>query len=70
MQITTKFNLGDKVWTVKGCKAVQMTITEITVSKESIQYRGDSGYTAYPESNCFVTKKALVNYLTDGNQEM
>lgn len=70
MEIKTRYNLGDKVWTVQNCKAVQMEITEISINKERISYRGDIGYTTFPEDNCFITKKSLVNYLTDGNQEM
>lgn len=67
MEIKTKFNFGDKVWTISQCKAAQFTIGFIGVYDGVIVYGSDK-YNLIPESECFATKDKLLKYITgDGD---
>ena len=75
MQITTKFNVGDKAWTVDTKK---MTIVDFTVGKITVVADGGEPsatinpinkdgkldyYTTYFDKNCFESKDALMAQL-------
>lgn len=67
MEIKTKFAIGDKLWTVNGCKAVQFEVVCIFYNGE-VRY-GDSRYSVTPESMCFATKEELLKYVADNGNE-
>lgn len=74
MTIQTKFNLGDKVWTLSGCKAVEFEICSISINSPKtlnpishITYCGaynNGKITTATESECFVSKEELIEYIT------
>lgn len=59
-----KHNLGDKLWTVKDCKAIEGTVEEIVIKKDSVTYHitGDF-YAIREESQVFTSKKQLIEQL-------
>lgn len=66
MEIKTKFNLGDKVWTLRNSKAVEMEIRTATISESGVSYIGrlnDDTYMTAEEYQCFPTKDKLVDYI-------
>lgn len=75
-QITTKFNVGDKVSTIdkETKKAVEITVGCITASinarDKSVTIHpckpdGDvDWYTGYDEKYCFKNQQELLNYIT------
>lgn len=81
MQISTNFDIGDRVWTVKECKALEFEVCSISISSRStpspaihITYCGaysDGKITAALESECFASKEALLNHIAgNGEQDM
>lgn len=62
MEITTKFNVSDTLWTVRECKAIQFNVARIHLSKDGISY-WDEEYHSHPEENCFATKDELIKHL-------
>lgn len=81
MNITTKFNIGDRIWTLSHLKAVEFEISSLSIASPRIllpiiriTYCGtganDTIITA-PEDECFTSKDELLKYITDnGNQDM
>ena len=61
MEIKTKFNLGDKVWTIRDCKAVCFKIGCILY--DGVTYYGETRYDMIIESECFPTKEALMEHV-------
>lgn len=81
MEIKTKFSIGDKVWTIKVCKALEFEVCSISISKSTtlypanrITYCGeykDGKITTAEESECFATREELIKYISDdGNQNL
>ncbi len=71
MEIKTKLSIGDKAWTVSGCKVVEIDITAITLTSTSIQYTNRGDFTSYPEQDCFPTREALIKHLLhDGDENV
>lgn len=70
MEIKTKFSFGDKVWTLKNCKAVCFEVRTISVSDSTllpvITYQGyeNQSLVYANESQCFESKEALLEYVT------
>ena len=66
MEVNTRFNIGDKVWTVDANKVVMMLITGVVISLE-----GDAqdvkysfwGHEDIPEALLFKTKDELLESL-------
>lgn len=79
MDIKTKFAIGDKVWTIRGCKAVEFEVCSISINKSAtlypatrITYCGeykDGKITTAPEPECFATKEELTGYIFDDGDE-
>lgn len=74
MEIKTKFAIGDKVWTIKNCKAVEFEVCSISINKSAtlypatrITYCGaykDGKITTATEPECFASKEELIKYVT------
>lgn len=70
MEIKTKFNIGDSVWSVLSGRAHGFEIQAVTVAKTAkgnlcITYR-DSNFNSYPEHQCFLSKEELRDYFMGG----
>ena len=70
MEIKTKYNVGDKLWTIKDCKAYEfeVEIISVYVNSESIDVKyyqkGNILSTdSHEEKNCFSTKTELIDAL-------
>lgn len=81
MQINTRFNIEDRVWTIHRLKAVEFEIHSISISSPRTLmpivrtiYCGTSTngtVVTAPEDECFTSKDELLKHITDnGNQEM
>ncbi|MDE6453379.1 MAG: hypothetical protein K2L27_04165 [Muribaculaceae bacterium] len=78
MEINTQFAIGDKVWTVNRCKAVELTVDNISVCEREgvprILYAGKDAAGAVTiayEHECFASKQQLLNYISgNGNENM
>lgn len=64
MEIKTKFAIGDKVWTIKNCKAVEFEVVVITLFGTVIFY-GSDRYEMIDEAMCFATKEELLKFVAD-----
>lgn len=67
MIIETKFNLGDKVFVLKDCKAVEMEIKSIAIDKDGNYYSDSNASCVFqpiPEAQCFASVNELVEYIT------
>lgn len=77
MVIKTKFNIGDEVWTMIGCKAVKLGIESIHIYKDQIRYALKSnkcsripyGDKSTAETECFATRDELIAYISDDGNE-
>lgn len=79
MEIKTKFAIGDKVWTIKGCKAVEFEVCSISINTpvtlypaHLITYCGeykDGNITTATEPECFATKEELLKFVADDGNE-
>lgn len=68
MEIKTKFAIGDKVWTIKNCKAAEFEVEAITLFGTVIFY-GSDRYEMIDEAICFATKEELIKYIFDDGNE-
>ena len=64
MEIKTKFAIGDEVWTIRKCKAVNFKIETLMYNGECVYY-GTSTFELTHETQCFATKEELIKQLTD-----
>ena len=70
MEIKTKFDIGDKAWTLSRNKAVEFEVCSISISRSKtplpvtyITYCGasrDGKVITAIESECFASKEALI----------
>ena len=69
MNITTKFALGESVWSVLNGRAHGFEITAIVIEKSGpgivASYR-DKSFNTYPEHQCFLSKEELRDYFMGG----
>lgn len=65
MEIKTKFNLGDKVWTIYNCMTTEIEVAALTIDVDGVWIRSKADYSAFHEDNCFPTKEALINHVLD-----
>lgn len=71
MEIKTKFNIGDKVWTIRNCKATEIEVAAMVIDVNGVWIRSKEVYSVFHEDNCFPAKEALINHiLDDGNESM
>lgn len=66
--MTTKFNIGDKVWLISDNQAVRSDITRIIISSDSpesceVEYSLHYRDTEIPEEQLFSTKEELLKSL-------
>ena len=66
--MTTKFNIGDKVWLISDNQAVKSNITRVIISVESpdnceVSYSLHYRDTEIPENQLFLTKEELLKSL-------
>lgn len=65
MEITTKYDIGQTIWTVMGCKAVETIITTIQYDAKGVTYRDDK-YREISEDCAFPSKESLLRHLAAG----
>lgn len=66
MTIESKFNLGDKVWTIGyNLKAAEIQIGLISYGDGGIRYVDNATYQSYYEDRCFATKEELMKYVAE-----
>lgn len=75
MGIKTKFTFGDKVWTIKDCKAKEYSVYSIHIYKSGTIYSLDDGKTrsleSVAEEQCFASREELIKHISDdGNENM
>lgn len=63
MEIKTKFNIGDKVWTICKCKATEIEISAIIVDANGVWLRAKKDYSAFCEDECFISKDELLKHI-------
>lgn len=70
MEIKTKYNVGDKLWTIKDCKAIEFEVGSLLINvnkdKKRISYypKADVFSTEnYEEDICFSSKEELIKAL-------
>ena len=70
MDITTKFNVGDKLWTIKDCKTYEFEVGLINIYannlKTDVYYypKGDiMSSESFKEDNCYPSKEDLIKAL-------
>lgn len=61
-RLKTRFKIGDKIWIVHNCKAIQIEVCKIIVSEKGISYM-DKNLICKPQEWCFPTREALVLYM-------
>lgn len=69
MEIKTKFNLGDKVWTLKNFKATELEIDGYVINSDGKLRVRDAGYYLYDEEECFNSKEELIDFIFNNNDE-
>lgn len=69
MEIKTKFNLGDKVWTLKNFRATEIEVSGYEINSVGKLRVRDAGFYLYNEDECFVSKEELVNYIVNNDDE-
>lgn len=62
MEIKTKYQLGQTLWTIIGGKAATFVVAAIIIENDGIHY-GKSPFCGIPEAQCFTTKDALIKYV-------
>lgn len=75
MEIVTKFAIGDKVWTIKDCKAKEYSVYAIHINKGGTIYYLDDGKTrsleSVAEEQCFASREELIKHISDdGDKNM
>lgn len=65
MEIKATYSIGDKLWTIRDCRAKQFTVGAIIYNGEV--YYGETRFDAIPESMCFPSKEALIDYISRDN---
>lgn len=70
MDITTKFNVGDKLWTIKDCKAYEFEVDRIRIyankTNTDVYYYPKCDVMSsesYKEDNCYSSKEELIKAL-------
>lgn len=71
MTVESKYNIGDKLWTMENFKAKEFEVASITIGIEKDQeinvryYPISDSYTceSYTENHCFKSKDEMVEYL-------
>ena len=68
MKATTKYDIGDMVWSLRGNRAVRLDVTRVIVSIEGdglceVSYSLHYDDEEIPESKLFKTKEELLNTL-------
>lgn len=70
MEIKTKFNLGDKVWTLKDFRATEIEVSGYEINSVGKLRVRDAGFYLYNEDECFVSKEELVNYIVNDDEDL
>lgn len=68
MKATTKYDIGDMVWSLRDNRAVKLDVTRVIVSIErdglcEVSYSLHYGDEEIPESKLFKTREELLNTL-------
>ena len=65
MEIKTKFNIGDTLFTIENMRITSFEIDAVSVlmTKKSVATNYYSGVTSHKETECFPTKEALIDYI-------
>lgn len=65
MEIKTKFNIGDTLFTIENMRITSFEIDAVSVfmTKKSVAVNYYSGMISHKETECFPTKEALIDYI-------
>ena len=73
MEIVTKFAIGDKVWTIKDCKAKEYSVYSIHIYNSGTIYSLEDGKTrsleSVAEEKCFASREELIKHISDDGDE-
>lgn len=66
MELESKWNVGDELYTIANMKIVKFKVSSVSIfggkTFTNVSYFGD-GYDSYKEDNCFKTEEELLNFL-------
>lgn len=65
MEIKTKFNIGDTLFTIENMRITSFEIDAVSVlmTKENAIVSYYSGVVSHRETECFPTKETLIDYI-------
>lgn len=66
MEFKTKFNIGDKVFTIKEMRIFHFVIKSVSVYNSEMGTRisySDGTFYFYEEQNCFRSEEELLNFI-------
>ena len=65
MEIKTKFNIGDTLFTIENMRITSFRIdaASVLVTKNDVIVNYFSDVTSHKETECFPTKEALIDYI-------
>ncbi|MBA7489039.1 MAG: hypothetical protein HG422_08465 [Prevotella sp.] len=66
MEIKTKFNIGDTLFTIENMRITSFEIDTVGVfmTKKNVTVNYYSGVIPHKETECFPTKEALIDYIS------
>lgn len=66
MEIKTKFNIGDTLFTIENMRITSFEIDAVSVfmTKKSVTVNYYSGVMSHKETECFPTKESLIDYIS------
>lgn len=67
MDIKSKYNVGDIIFTIDGFKIVRFEVKSVSVLADengvSVYYNRNGSYHSYPEKECFDSENSLINFI-------
>ena len=65
MEIKTKFNIGDTLFTIENMRITSFEIDAVSVlmTKKSVTVNYYSGVISHKETECFPTRESLIDYI-------
>ncbi len=67
MEIKSKYNVGDIIFTIDGFKIVRFEVKSVSVLADengvSVYYNRNGSYHSYPEKECFDSENSLINFI-------
>ena len=73
MDIKSKYNVGDIIFTIDGFKIVRFEVKSVSVLADengvSVYYNRNGSYHSYPEKECFDSENSLINFIKRAENE-